>query len=230
MDAETGTHTRLASSGIIDSLSTLVGLPLAIVVSLLPARWRRPWRGLPLAVGTLISSVLQIALILWWGAVEYGEYARAAAGNYSVPFGAAYFVGFVLATPYGLLAIYGLLEGLVRFASAVVVGEPLATLPLWIIGSVLAALGALLSGRDPSLCRDIAVIRPDGHMLDIRTCRRRDWDSCTTIEYRGVFFRLVEERELADASRPHFYRFERVHQGDLIRRIEPYSPDELLED
>ncbi|MEM9492746.1 MAG: hypothetical protein AAGC55_26595, partial [Myxococcota bacterium] len=212
------------------ALAHLIALPAAALISFLPAPLRRRWRhSLPLTAGTAVSAAVQIALSGLWAMVAYRSYLDGA-GSHSMLLGAAHFTGFLAATPAGWLALYGAAEGLVRLASAVAAGEALGTLPLALAWRVATAAAGRSGQRGGQLCRDIAVIRPDGSLI-IHTCRARSWSALTTIEYRGQFYRIAGSRQLsspADAQRPHVYELAPTGDGDLIRQLHRYSPNELL--
>ena len=215
------------TSIISDTANTLLGLPMAAVISLLPQGLRHRWRALPLTTGTFISSALQIALVSWWLIVQYTTYAEAAADSYTILVGSAHYLGFLIATPLGMFALYMAFEGLIRLASSTAMGEPLGTLPLWILERTLRVLGALFGAGSSRICRDVAIVRLDD-MLEIRTCQPRDWDAVTTVEYRGVYYRVIDTLHTDDEKRPYLYRLEPASDSHLIRQIHRYSPDELL--
>ncbi len=216
-----------ATSIVSDAVNGVLGLAMATVISLLPQGLRERWRGLPLTAGTFLSAVLQIMLVSWWLIVEYSAYAQAAADSHTNLMSSAHYVGFVLATPAGLIGLYMALEGLVRLASATAMAEPLATLPIWILERTMSMMGALLGASPSRLCRDVAIVRLD-NMLEIRTCEPRSWDAVTTVEHRGVYYRVIAEVETDDEKRPYLYRLEPAPDSHLIRQIHRYSPDELL--
>jgi len=63
--------------------------------------------------------------------------------------------------------------------------------------------------------------------LRIETCRPRDWNSATTLDYDGRHYALVRAREQSPPRR-FIYMFRISPPNRLIRSLYPYSPDELL--
>lgn len=226
MYSHSQTDLRPISSSSLDIVNSVVALPVAILVSWLPAAARERWRGLPLVLGTFLSSLLQIALVSWWFMIEYQAHVASAGVSQTDFMSVMHYAGFAIATPVGAAAIYGLAEGLIRLASAII-GEPLGTLPLWLVHRVARSLGGKDDASWAEVCRDVAIVRPDG-TFEIRTCQPRDWDVASTIEYRSVFYRVVHRVHTDDERRPYFYRLESVPSAHLIRDVHRYSPDELL--
>ena len=213
------------ASPSLDIVNSVVAFPVAILVSCLPASARERWRGLPLATGTFFSALILIALVAWWFMVEYRAHAVSTGAANTGLMGMAHYVAFAVATPVGIISLYGFAEGLVRIASAII-GEPLGTSPLWFAHRVMRFFAG--EHDDTSgLCRDVAIVRPDGS-FEIRTCRPRDWDVTSTIGYRSVFYRVVHHAHTDDERRPYLYRLEPVPNSHLIRDVHPYAPDELL--
>src|SRR4051794_19091836 len=120
---------------------------MALPASLLPAAWRaRMPQGLPLTAGTIITGAAQGLGAFLGGAGPsprfaadgmaraWGVGAAAPVNGRAVAMiqGAAVWFAF-LTSPLGLALLGSEIEGLIRLAGAAATGEPLGTLPLWLL-------------------------------------------------------------------------------------------------
>jgi hypothetical protein len=221
-------------------VSSLVALLIALPASLLPAAWRaRMPQGLPMAAGTVITGAAQVLAAFVAGAWAFprfaaGLMAQASEVAAAAPVdgravamiqGAAVWFAF-LTSPLGLALLGCEVEGLIRLAGAATTGEPLGTLPLWLLehaGSRLRRWRDLR--RLPPLVPDEVLREGDG--LRIASCRRRPWDKLITIEIEDRFYRVVGHETLPAGPRPHVYRLAPLAPGAIIRGLHRYRRGEL---
>jgi hypothetical protein len=222
---------------------------LSIVFTLFPERYRhrifaqydvRVQRG-SLASGLVeVFGCLAIFIVRFLFFMQYrlGSFATSALRKGSeeiladerVQFGAGTLAMFeYLLQPLTIILIYFIFEGVVRAVAGVITHEVLPSLPLqaiaWTHGLIERkqyekSLGPLIED----------IVKPGvqtEYDLRIETCRPRDWNSATTLDYEGHHYALVRAREQAPPRR-FIYMFKISPPNRLIRSLYPYSPDELL--
>jgi hypothetical protein len=201
----------------------------ALLACLLPEDWRHRNRreNVRFVVGTTaLTAAAQVFGALWLGARCFLRY-RARYADFGAPdlasgflVGATVFIGFFF-TFWGLFCLWLFSEGLVRAFSALVLSEPLASLPLWAADRAWRAIRKQQVERalPPELPDQVEL---DGDRLVIRASRRRDWDALTTLEYRERLY-VVSESTVLAGPRPHVYRLAPAPDGHIVRRLVRYS-------
>ena len=222
-------------------LAYLTGLGVA----LLPEAWRQRWlRQIPANVvsGAIVTgiaeSVLCLALLGWrYPAFVRSQFNDGVAtattagmekGGETAVMGLGPLLLFAyLIQPLSIVLVYFLVEGVVRVAAAVISGEALPTVPLF-LASLLDAR-ARDYGREKAMGpRLLDVVSVEGASdLLIASCRPKAWTQLTTIRYEDELYELVKRNQGA-APRRFLYLLRRVPPNKLIRGVYDYAIDEAL--
>ncbi len=219
-------------------------LIVAIAVGLLPERPRARFDGLrlPLSAGAVFGGALEVLLAPFLLLATWPPYFQRVAGaahdelgqmavtsdvmpgnGVFMMLGFTAFLGYLFASPAGLLVLTLFVEGILR-AAAGAAGMPVGTALLgvpWLLAA--RARRIWLARRPPRPLPDLVTAERDGHGLLIDAAAPRAWQKDTTIRVEGGVFRLVGYRHDLERERPHQYRFERVPawwQGEAV----PYDP------
>ena len=222
-------------------LAVLAGLP----VSLLPEAWRRRWfSDVPVEVrtGAILTGAAQLLGCLAILGYRYPAFVRSqmsggvgtAAMSSMEKGGETAVMGLgplllvaYLIQPLSLVLGYFMVEGVVRVTAAVVSGEELGTLPLF--------LASLLDARAREYRRERALgervvdtVQVEGASdLLIASCRPKPWNQLTTIRYQDQLYELAKTNQGAK-PRQFLYLLRRIPPNKLVRGVHDYSPDEAL--
>ena len=136
---------------------------------------------------------------------------------------------FLFFTAQGLTLLYFFFEGTIRLMFAAPSNGSIGTLPLWLATRVTRAIGHLRDehGRGPRL-QDRVIERPDEQEIVIESCRERDWNAVTTLQYKEDIYQLLDFGKREHGLHRYIYRFRIAPYGFPIRKLQMYSPDELL--
>jgi hypothetical protein len=217
------THGRIGEP-VMDSLVTIVLKIGSVVVTAVPARYRRTWplhddedlRG-PAIVSGLLEFLLSAPGTMFYFATVMST-ARAGLGV----------AGFVLNPfwPFPFL----LADGAVRFLAAFVSGQILPTFPLAIIARIhdrkdgkvaVAHLGPVVADK---------VERGERQPWDLRilSCRAKPhWNPYMTIRYEGEFYQMIQQ-DLAVGNRKFVYLLRKHPATRLVVVVYEYDPKDVL--
>jgi len=161
----------------------------------------------------LIAGFLQaaagVAVAAWWRA----RHGVVGAGDEAAQFvhGAAHFVYFVVATPWGWLAVWLFVEGMLRVLAAAM-QQPFGSAP------VAIARGLVALRPRQKLPDDVVAARDGGFVID--SARDYDWHALTTVEVDGALYAVA--REPGPSTRPHRYRLTSIPPDHVVRTITRY--------
>jgi hypothetical protein len=226
-----------AISRPLDLVEGPLAMALAGPISLLPERWRQQLGGnLPLVPATIVTALIEIVAAVFMGSHSYPPFADAClqeaarVGDDGVLFAlkAATWVAFLI-SPTGLLLLFLLVEGLVRAAGAASTGEPVGTVPLWILQRAQGAIRERARGwRAGPLIEDRVFRDSDEKLVRIESCRPRPWDQLVTIVFEDHLYAVVRSQALLAGPRRHIYHLEPAPPNRVIRGLHRYWPDELI--
>ncbi len=133
--------------------------------------------------------------------------------------------------PSTLLVIYFAVEGLVRWVAAIVTGEVIGTLPVFVAEIVAAKYRAHLDEkkqgeRVPDLV-STPPVEGSGYDLMVASCRQKDWNELSTISYNDALYELAHYF-IADPPRRHVYLLRKAPVSKVVRGLHHYSPEEVL--
>lgn len=124
-------------------------------------------------------------------------------------------IAFLLGSWPGRIGLAILVEGAVRVISAFA-RSPSPLLVLWLAERAASVVTGAQARRGlVPLVEDVA--RVHGNILTIHTCRERDWDGFTTLDFEGTLWRLTGRRDDGEAARPIVYAFTPVPDTWAIR-------------
>lgn len=238
-----------AADGPIVPLPALVGLVLAPLAALLPARWRARLGldDLPLRLGAFVAAVVAGWLAFWafgvrvvaWGSQinrDVGPTLGRHVGEshdqlrYFAVFGsgvAAWIA--VLLSPFGFYCMYTALEAIVRATAVAVSGEIVPHGPLALADRVGLAL---LAWRDERrlgpLVVDEVTRSAGGGGLEIASCRPRPWPRGKVLLVDGAGWLVDGAVTLPAGARRFVYRLRPAPEGHIVRGAAIYRPDELV--
>ena len=129
-----------------------------------------------------------------------------------------------LVSPLGLLLEYVILTGVVRLAGLVAsdraTGDPLLTLLAWLRRGAIAETRRRRRLRALGPWRPDRIVQLDTGLVVLSSRDKPDWNERVTIEYRGVFYRLVRREDRAHDRWVDVAHVLRKQQpGELIRRL-----------
>jgi len=160
-------------------------------------------------VAGFLQAAAGIAVGVWWRQ----RHAVDGPGDLAAQFvhGAAQLLYFVFLTPWGWLALWLFVEGLLRVLAAAM-EQPFGTAPLTIARAVWT--------RRPrrALPDDLVAERDDGYVID--SARDYDWHALTTVELGGACYAVT--REAGTAERPHRYRLTPITPEHVVRTVTRY--------
>jgi hypothetical protein len=227
----------------------MVQVLIGMVLALLPERYRR---GIGYAIGVdplrgaLVGGIIECAGCGMAFCLRYitflqdrvgrfadqliGQNADLAMASTGVQFGAgAVSLGEYLINPVSLLLVYFTFEGLARYASVLINGEVVPTLPLQLIAWAHYGFTTTRQSRDlgPPV-EDLVQPGAGDFALCIASCRPKPWTQMTTIGYDDKLYELVREQS-AQPPRKWVYLLRHRPASKIIRgAIYQYSPDEEL--
>jgi len=215
------------------------------LLSLLPKRYRALFTSYAIPCeGALFSGIFQTFASL--GLLFRGYYAYINARMAQLPTeallkagekngeSAIMLVGPLLVLEYILhfttiLLLFMVIEGAVRVIAALGAKETLPDLPLFLLAKLHSRIEAESHKRSlGARLRDAVQIDPAGVWLQIKSCRRKQWNHFTTVSQDGQLYELVSEQK-APAPRPFVYLLRKKPPTAVIRGIYAYDPDEALQ-
>ncbi|MFQ5724072.1 MAG: hypothetical protein ACE5G6_06230 [Terriglobia bacterium] len=206
----------------------------SVLLSFLPPRYRAWWRheeSEEMSRAALVSGFLQVFvcgllfIIGFFAYVGFFGHARKAVISQLA------WLEYVF-TPQGLLLGYLSIEGTVRLYVALVSGEALGTLPLYVVAWVQGRAERARAERTLGPAVADRVERGDGRDYDwrIATCRPKpNWDRLMTVAYQDELYEVVKEERLAK-PRPYVYFLRKIPEGKVVRGLHHYHPDEPLQE
>ena len=152
-----------------------------------------------------LQAAAGVGVGVWWR----GRHGVDGPGGIAEQFvhGLSQFLYFLVATPWGWLAVWLFVEGLLR-ALAAAMQQPFGTAPV-----VLARAAWGLRPRR-ELPEDLVVERDDGFVID--SARAYDWHALTTVEIDGALYGVTREAGGSDA-RPYRYRLTPITPEHVVR-------------
>lgn len=214
--------------------------------SLLPARYRRHYQVDPVS-GTICSGIVQTVLafaiyttLFFRFLEEFGAFSGRALASPGLAGENLYWTAFGLGaigwlafsiSPAPLLAMYFMIEGVVRTFAGVTVHESVASLPFWLLGEAHGWLDRRraqqrLAPRAP----DMVELRQSGTAWDLRVTSVRpkpDWRSLVQVEYNGVLYHILSGgEEMVDGTARFRYYLKGSTEVGAFRGIVLYDPFE----
>ena len=243
---------RNCAQGLTLLAKLVVSYLAAMVLSLVPVRYRLGWQFLPsidLRHGTFLSGLVQSVTCLMVMIHRYLEFFQWRVGTIGERAIEAYaeglligkYVQFGIGTvttveylfqPLTLLLAYFWLEGGVRLFAAAITGEIVATLPL--------SLAALAHDRinqaraewalGPRVRDEVEWGSGEEYELRIASCRpKSNWNHLMTVAYADQMFEVVKQKE-GSPPRRFVYLLRKLPAGKVIRGLHHYHPDEPLQE
>ena len=127
--------------------------------------------------------------------------------------GIAHYSYFLVATPFGWLALWLFFEGLMRVLAAAM-DQPFSTLP------VVLARAAWRLRPEKKLPADLVFEHDDGFVIE--SARDYDWHALTTVELDGAHYSVARE-EGATSDRPHRYHLTPITPEHVVRTVTRYA-------
>ncbi|MDA2914043.1 TMEM134 family protein [Acidobacteriia bacterium AH_259_A11_L15] len=200
----------------------------SVLLSFLPPRYRAWWRheeSEEMSRAALVSGFLQVFVCGLLFIVGFIAYAPTAGISKMAWLEYAF-------TPQGALLGYLSFEGLVRFFVALVSGEALGTLPLYVVAWVQGRAERARAERTLGPAVADRMERGDGREYDwsIATCRPKpNWDRLMTVAYQDELYEVVKE-ERGAKPRPYVYFLRKMPEGKVVRGLHHYDPNEPLQE
>ena len=160
-------------------------------------------------VAGFLQAAAGIAVGVWWRQHHPVE----APGNLAEQLihGAAQLFYFMFLTPWGWLALWLFVEGILRVLAAAM-EQPFGTAPV-------ALVRAAWSRRPRrALPDDVVMERDDGYVIE--SAHDYDWHALTTVELRGALYAV--NREAGTPERPHRYRLTPITPEHVVRTVTRY--------
>jgi hypothetical protein len=126
--------------------------------------------------------------------------------------GASSYLVFLVATPYGWLALWLFLEGLLRVLAAGM-EEPLGTAP-WTLGRFVVARLRPQRQLPPDL------VARSGETIVIDSAHDYDWHALSTVEVDGACYTVAHDA--GTPERPHRYRLTPMGEAHVVRTVQRY--------
>ena len=229
-------------------MRSIIAYIAAVFMSFLPPRYRpsEHLRG-----PTMVSSIIEIVLgvfglvfRLFYFVVEHSGDSqpglpRGAAELITLKYGDA---GTMLTSPFAIVdfwlrplnvvLLYLVLEGALRFLSALVGEQCFGSMPLYAFSGVqrLVERARYKRGLGPLIPDEIARGQfGQGYDVRIRSCRPRlNWNPYMTVEYGGEFYQMFKE-EITEGTRQFTYYLRKNPVGRVVVVIDHYDPQSLLQ-
>lgn len=223
---------------------------LGLFLTMLPDRFRKRWSSNfagDIRTASVVSGLAQALSCVSFAAVRYYAFfneqirltderlilgAAQQGGDTAVRAMGIVFLVAYLFRPLTLVLAYFAIEGVVRMLAAVVTGEAVGTLPLYLIDYATAK--AKDSAREAAMGRRVAdEVReaPEGEQewcLMIASCRPKpNWNELMTISYNNHLYEVARELE---GEPPHrfVYLLRKAPQYKVVRGLHHYDPEEAL--
>ncbi len=227
----------------------MLTLLISMLLSLLPARWRRGWgeaHAVDLERGALISGLLEAIGCLTAFCIRYiffldqrvgnmtmqviAKNAETTLDNTSIQFG----MGFItmldyMIRPVSLVLIYFTIEGVVRFAASIVSGEVVGTMPLHVTAWARARYqrGAAERALGPRVEDEVRSGKTEGELV-ILSCRPKDgWNHLMTVSYNDGLYEIAGE-QTGGPPRRFIYFLRPKPEYKVVRGLHHYDPYEPL--
>lgn len=220
----------------------------ATIFVLFPEHWRpkslsldaNDWRDAAVAAGCA-QIIISLSIYIWWFVYSAGHWAHAAVmaavkahPEMSVGSGTTGSLVFVLIHlhPLTWILLYFAYEGIVRTLNARARMPVRATLPLRLIDRTIRYSNTREWRDAPRLVQD-EVTRGNGSWdLRISSCRKKPhWKYPLTISHAGEFFQIIrEEQGDGFGARPYVYFFRRLPANEIIKGLEAYDPQSVLDE
>ncbi len=225
---------------------------LAIFIAFLPERWRRAkfgHLGVEWPRATLQSGLLETALAGWGLWSWYFAFSKlfvaeqmallnkagdAVPGNAgAMGMGAVMLFAFIV-QPRTLALGFFFLEGVTRGLTAATVEECFGTAPLAIVDALIQSGKRRTYEKRVPLIEDL-VVPAKGNQewrYRVESCRpKRDWLYPKTVMYNEEILQisLASWTGAVSKARPHVFLLRPPPPGDVVRAIEPFDPQEVLQ-
>ncbi len=226
----------------------MLNLIISAFLSLLPRHWRGSWSWrfqVDVVRGALISGLLEFAGCLAAYNTRYllffdrrigemtvqamGKGAEEALESTYVQFG----MGFTTTLEYvigpvSVLLMYFCIEGMVRFAAALISDEVVPTLPLQLLAYAQQRVSKAAAERALGP-RVVDEVQPgDGNTLRILSCRPKEgWNHLMTISYQDHLYEIARQEEGAPPRR-FIYLLQPKPEHKVVRGLHHYDPTEAL--
>jgi hypothetical protein len=161
-------------------------------------------------VAGFLQAAAGVAVGVWWRA----RHPVVGPGDEAAQFihGFAHFLYFLVATPWGWLALWLFVEGILRVLAAAM-QQPLGTAPVTI---ARAAWGVRPRKKLPD-----DYVSKSGDALVILSARDYDWHALTTVDVDGALYAVA--REAGPPDRPYRYRLTPIAHDHVVRAVTRYS-------
>ncbi len=222
-----------------------------MALSLLPKAWRRGWGTaweVDLTRGALVSGVLQClacAITLGFGYLVFAQHRM---GEYSAMLiakgaelamadkGMQYATGMVtlleyLLHPVSVALMYFSFEGLVRFAAALVTGEVVGSMPLYVAAAAQQGMSRARAERamGPRIADEVQPGDGKTCAYRILSCRPKPgWNHLITVCFQDELYE-VAQHEHGPGPRPYIYLLRPAPAHKIVRGLEQYDPEAVLE-
>jgi hypothetical protein len=134
--------------------------------------------------------------------------------------------------PLNIVLGYFVIEGTVRFLSALVGEQCFGVLPLYGLSGIHRVMDRkrYKQSLGPLVPDEVTPGRfGQGFDLRIRSCRPKlNWNPYMTIEYEGEFYQMFKE-ELTDGTREFSYYLRKNPVGRVVVVIDHYDPQAVLQ-
>ncbi len=224
----------------------MLNLIISTLLSLLPKAWRGRWAWrweVDVVRGAMVCGLLELlgslavygVRYLWFFDRRVGEMTVQAMGKGAEEGLASSYVqfgmGFVttldyMIRPVSMLLMYFCIEGLVRFAAALISDEVVPTLPLQLIALAQQRMSKAAAERALGP-RVVDEAQPgDGNTMRILSCRPKPgWNHLMTISYQDQLYEVARQ-EQGPPPRRFVYVLQPKPEHKVIRGLHHYDPEE----
>ena len=160
-------------------------------------------------VAGFLQAAAGVAVAVWWRA----RHPVVGPGDLAEQFvhGASQWLYFLVATPWGWLALWLFVEGILRVLAAAM-QQPFGTAP------VSLARAAWRARPRRTLPDDVVMKSGDGWVIE--SARDYDWHALSTVDVDGALHQVA--REPGTRERPHRYRLTPVAHDHVVRTVTRY--------
>ncbi len=144
--------------------------------------------------------------------------------------GVIFLIAYVL-SPLSIVLEYFAFEGVVRGVAALINGEPVGTLPLYLL--LLAKRKAEEEIKEhelgPRIPDEVTAIGTEESeaVLKVASCRPKDWNSSITISYADELYEVAQSFE-EQPPRRFVYLLRKAPKSKVVRGLRNYDPQEVL--
>ncbi len=221
---------------------------VGIVTCALPGRYRevRAIRETVSCAVGMLSGIVQFQVFMCISILRYLDFVQTQVGflgrtvidggreNALTAQPIQYGMGFMasaeyLLHPLSLLLLYMAFEGIIRTLAALAIGQPLPTLPLFVIGWAHTQIDCWRARRALGPLVSDEIEFGDGTVFDLRvsSCRPKDWNSLVTVRFQGEFYRMFKQ-EVGNHHRQFVYHLRKNPIGWLVVVIREYQPEDVV--